>query len=243
MIARLRTPRRAAVAALLLAAALACGRRPAALPDTLTLAVATAPTSLDPRLATDTLSGRLLRLTHRGLVRLDDHLRPAPDLATWERLGPTRYRFHLRPGVTFHDGRPLTAADVVATYRSLLDPALASPHRGIMEPVAAVEAVDPRTVEFRLRHPFAPFLASLTLGICPAGWSGPGPPPGAGPFRLVRRVRDQELDYERFPGYAGPPVRLARLRVRILPDATVRALELERGGVDLVINDLPPELL
>ncbi len=228
---------------LLAALLVACTRRPEQRADTLTLAVATSPTTLDPRLASDTLSGRLIQLTHRGLVRLDAHLRPAPDLATWERLTPLHLRFHLKRGVTFHDGTPLTAADVVATYRSLLDPDLASPHRGLMEVVTRVEAVDTGTVDFYLDHPFAPLLASLTLGIVPAGWRGDAPPPGTGPFRLVRWLRDQELDYVRFDDFAGPPVRLPRLRVRILPDATVRALELERGGVDLVINDLPPELL
>jgi len=229
---------------LLLGALLAgCSPSPAADPTTLTVAVATSPTTLDPRLASDTLSGRLIQLTHRGLVRLDDHLRPAPDLATWEFLSPLHLRFHLKPGVTFHDGQPLTAADVVATYRSLLDPTLASPHRGIMEQVTRVEAVDDLTVDFHLDHPFAPLLASLTLGIIPAGYRGEAPPPGTGPFRLVRWQRDQQLDYTRFDGFAGEPVTLPRLTVRILPDATVRALELERGGVDLVINDLPPELL
>jgi len=234
----------AAALPLLLCALLAgCSPSPAADPAVLTLAVATSPTTLDPRLASDTLSGRLIQLTHRGLVRLDDHLRPAPDLATWENLSPIHLRFHLKPGVTFHDGHPLTAADVVATYRSLLDPALASPHRGVMEQVTRVAAVDDLTVDFFLDHPFAPLLASLTLGIVPAGYRGEAPPPGTGPFRLVRWERDQELDYARFEGFAGPPVTLEHLRVRVLPDATVRALELERGGVDVVINDLPSELL
>lgn len=238
----------AAAAALslpLLLCALLAGCSPAAPadPTAVTVAVATSPTTLDPRLASDTLSGRLIQLTHRGLVRLDDHLRPAPDLAAWEVLSPLHLRFHLIPGVTFHDGRPLSADDVVATYRSLLDPTLASPHRGIMEQVARVEAVDDRTVDFHLDHPFAPLLASLTLGIVPAGYRGETPPPGTGPFRLVRWERDQALDYARFDGFVGTPTTLPRLTVRILPDATVRALELERGGVDVVINDLPPELL
>ena len=210
---------------------------------TLTLAIATSPSTLDPRLATDTVSGRLVQLTHRGLVRLDDHLHPAPDLAHWEEISPLHFRFHLESGVTFHDGRSLTAEDVVATYRSLLDPSLASPHRGVMEPVASVEVVDPLTCDFHLKRPHAPFLASLTLGIVPKGWSGKGPPPGCGPFRLVEWLPDQSLRFAPFAGYAGGTVNLAGLTVRILPDATVRALELERGGVDLVINDLPVDTL
>jgi peptide/nickel transport system substrate-binding protein len=209
----------------------------------LTLAIATSPTSLDPRLATDTVSGRLLRLTHRGLVRLDARLRPVPDLASWEKITPLHYRFHLQRGVTFHDGRPLTADDVVATYNSLLDPALASPHRGIMEPVASVEAIDATTCDFFLKRPHAPFVASLTLGIVPRGWNASQPPPGTGPFRLLDWQPDQWLRFARFTGYSEGSVALPRLTVRILPDATVRALEVERGGVDLVINDLPVDTL
>ncbi|NCO58478.1 MAG: ABC transporter substrate-binding protein [Deltaproteobacteria bacterium] len=233
----------AALPLLLCALSSACGNAPAADPTTLTVAVATSPTTLDPRLASDTLSTRLIQLTHRGLVRLDDRLLATPDLATWEFLSPLHLRFHLTPGVTFHDGQRLTAADVVATYQSLLDPALASPHRGVMEAVARVEAVDAHTVDFHLHHPFAPLLASLTLGIVPAGYQGEPPPPGSGPFRLRRWQRDQQLDYARFEGFSGAEVTLPRLTVRILPDATVRALELERGTVDLVLNDLPTELL
>jgi peptide/nickel transport system substrate-binding protein len=211
--------------------------------DGLTLAIATSPTSLDPRLATDTVSGRLLRLTHRGLVRLDDRLRPVPDLADWEEITPLHYRFHLRPDVLFHHGRPLTADDVVATYNSLLDPELASPHRGLMEPVASIAALDATTCDFFLKRPHAPFVASLTLGIVPRGWNPSQPPPGTGPFRLIEWHPDQWLRYARFDGYAEGPVALPSLTVRILPDATVRALELERGGVDLVINDLPVDTL
>jgi len=209
----------------------------------LTLAIATSPTSLDPRLATDTVSGRLLRLTHRGLVRFDEQLRPAPDLAHWDEISPTHIRFHLQAGVTFHDGRPLTAEDVAATYRSLLDPALASPHRGVMEPVASIEVIDSLTCDFHLQRPHAPFLASLTLGIVPQGSPADRPPPGTGPFRLAEWQPDQWLRFEPFAGYSEGPVRLGGLTVRILPDATVRALELERGGIDLVINDLPVDTL
>jgi peptide/nickel transport system substrate-binding protein len=221
----------------------ACTAQGGRQPDGLILAIAASPTSLDPRLATDTVSGRLLRLTHRGLVRLDERLRPTPDLATWEEISALHYRFHLRPGVTFHDGRLLTADDVVATYDSLLDPALASPHRGLMEPVAAVKAIDATTCDFFLKRPHAPFLASLTLGIVPKGWKSTQPPPGTGPFRLVEWQPDQWLRFTRFTDYTEGPVGLPAITVRILPDATVRALELERGGVDLVINDLPADAL
>jgi len=236
-------PGRLSIWALILLAATGCtsGKHDAA--NDLTLAIATSPTSLDPRLATDTVSGRLLRLTHRGLVRLDERLRPTPDLAVWEEITPRHYRFHLRPGVTFHDGRPLTAHDVVATYESLLDPALASPHRGLMEPVASVAAIDAATCDFLLERPHAPFVASLTLGIVPRGWDTTRPPPGTGPFRLIDWRPDQWLRLARFADYAEGPVALPGLTVRVLPDATVRALELERGGVDLVINDLPVDTL
>ncbi|MGD2062061.1 MAG: ABC transporter substrate-binding protein [Nitrospirota bacterium] len=236
------SPWRLCVLVLILVAA-ACARQGGHDDGGLTLAIATSPTSLDPRLATDTVSGRLLRLTHRGLVRLDERFRPTPDLATWEEITPLHYRFHLRPEVTFHDGRPLTADDVVATYRSLLDPALASPHRGLMEPVASVVAIDSATCDFILKRPHAPFLASLTLGIVPRGWHSGQPPPGTGPFRLTAWLPDQQLRFTRFADYTDGPVGLSGLTVRVLPDATVRALELERGGVDLVINDLPVDTL
>ncbi|MDH3981142.1 MAG: ABC transporter substrate-binding protein, partial [Gammaproteobacteria bacterium] len=92
-----------------------------------------APANLDPRYATDATSARINRLLYRRLVDFDGSVRPQASLAHWQQLSPKHYRFHLAAGrANFHDGTVLTAHDVAATYRSILDPASASPHAGTL---------------------------------------------------------------------------------------------------------------
>ena len=74
----------------------------------------------------------------------------------------------LREGVLFHDGSPLTAQDVVFTYQAVLDPKVDSTLRSDLDMLASVAAPDPATVVFTLKHPYAPFLQRLALGVVPA---------------------------------------------------------------------------
>ncbi|WP_083802261.1 ABC transporter substrate-binding protein [Micromonospora sp. ATCC 39149] len=74
----------------------------------------------------------------------------------------------LRDGVRFHDGSPLTAQDVVFTYRAVLDPTVDSTLRSDLDMLASVTAPDASTVVFTLRYAYAPFLQRLALGIVPA---------------------------------------------------------------------------
>jgi peptide/nickel transport system substrate-binding protein len=111
--------------------------------------LASAPANLDPRYATDATSARINRLLYQRLVDFDSQVRPVASLATWERLTPRHYRFFLRPGrLAFHDGTPLTAGDVAATYRSILEPGSASPHAGTLRLITDIQVLDDDT-----RHP------------------------------------------------------------------------------------------
>ena len=213
---------------------------------TLTLAIDSGPNSLDPRLGSDEASRRVNDLLYNGLFRLDDAARPVPDLAaSLDRPDDRTLIVRLRPGVRFHDGAPLEAGDVVATYRSILDDEVPSFRKGDLQPLASVEAADPHTVVFRLRHTFAPILTNLNVPILRAG-AGPRAalrPVGTGPFRLVRYRKDEDLLLERFEGHFAGPAHIPHVRLRIIPSETARLLELLKGGVDLVVNDLSPDHL
>ncbi|MGH7408377.1 MAG: ABC transporter substrate-binding protein, partial [Candidatus Methylomirabilales bacterium] len=188
------------------------------------MALESAPATLDPRVATDAVSVHLSGLLFNGLTRLDAQAEPAPDLAErWEVAGGKEYRFTLRRGVRFHDGRELTAEDVAFTLRSVQDPALGSPLRGALEPVETIEVLDRHTLRLRLRSPHAPLLAALAVGVVPrpavgaGGGATGGVPVGTGPFRLARLVPREEVELRAFPGhFAGPP-RLTSLRFRVIP--------------------------
>ncbi|MGH3978315.1 MAG: ABC transporter substrate-binding protein [Pseudonocardiaceae bacterium] len=106
-----------------------------------------------------------------GLVTHDANRVVRPALATEvpEPAADGRsYTVRLREGVRFHDGSSFEAADVVATYRTLLDPASASPLTTEFAMISGVEEVDERTVRFDLAYPYAPLPTSSCSASCPA---------------------------------------------------------------------------
>ena len=128
---------RLAITGLLLVLAACNGRDP----QSIVFAVASAPTVLDPRLASDAASERVNALLFDRLVVLDDRGEPVAQMGRWQQLGPRHYRVALVPERrAFADGRQPDAHDVVATYQSVLDPALASPHRGGLAHIESIVA-------------------------------------------------------------------------------------------------------
>jgi peptide/nickel transport system substrate-binding protein len=161
------------------------------------------PANLDPRYATDGQSQRIDRLIFNGLVIRDSEMNLHGDLAeSWETPDPLTYVFHLKRGVKFHDGRPLTSADVKATFEYMMNADNRSPKRGAFRLVASIEAPNTETVIFRLKEPYASFpwnLERSAAGIVPAG-SGKDFGThlvGSGPFRFVSQKQDDEVVLER----------------------------------------------
>ena len=220
---------------LLLAALGGCTR---AAPDSIRFGLPTAPVTLDPRYATDAVSARLVRLLHRGLVDFDAAARPQADLASWQQLSPTDYRFTLVTDTRFSDGRALTAADVVATYAAVRDPAHGSPLRARLDNVSVVRAVNATTIDFVLRQPDPLFPGVLTLGILAAA--------DAARPRDAWQVSNGA--FMRVAARADGSVRLCRRRdgawvdFVVVKDANVRALKLLSGELDLMQGNIPPEV-
>jgi peptide/nickel transport system substrate-binding protein len=220
-------------------------------PGTVNFLIEAMPTNLDPRIGTDAYSAHLDGLIFSSLVAHDAHMEIVPDLAErWETPNAITYVFHLRPGVKFHDGRPLTSADVKFTFDSILTGAVKSAKRGAFRMVTSIEAPDALRLVFHLREPYASFLWNLTrpgVGIVPRG-SGPEiaqHPIGSGPFRFASMTSDEEIVLERNPDYFGDMAAkgtIERVRFRIVPDAIVRALELRKGSADAEINSLTPDM-
>lgn len=208
-----------------------------------------APNSLDPRYATDANASRISALVHCSLLVPDGKGGWAPDLATsWapDPGDPLAWTFELREDAVFHDGSPVTSADVVATFASVLDPASSSPKRGALASVAAVEAEGPRRVRLRLSQPDAAFFEGVSIGILPAGVAAGGRGPGSGgargcgPYRLVGGAGG-DLELAAFDRWFGGPITLAAIRFRVVPDTVMRTLQLRSGDLDLVQNALEPD--
>lgn len=229
----------------------ACAKHaPLAPPTYLQVDINVSPTTLDPRFATDAISERIDELIHDSMVRADRDGEFRGDLAqTIKRPAPTRLIFHLRRGIRFSDGRELTARDVIYTYDSVRDPASLSLKRAGLAEMSALRALDDYTIEMTTRRPFAPALAMATLGVVPAG-SGFArthtgfAPAGTGAFRLVRFMPDEAIVLARNPYHPYPRDAAPGIVFKVVPDATVRALELVEGICDFAENDgVQPDLI
>ncbi|MFI5177035.1 MAG: ABC transporter substrate-binding protein [Vicinamibacterales bacterium] len=236
---------RGAVAAACLCGAAACAEtaRPR---DRIVIAMANSPTNLDPGVGLDEASQKLHQLLFSSLLKIDDALRVVPDLAVrFDTRDDQTYVAEIPKNVRFHDGREMTSADVVFTFRRFLDPAFASGRKGAYRGLESVEALDRYTTAFHLRAPSASFPINLVMGIVPAGTGQEAArhPVGSGPYRLSEFVPDDHVSLNAFTDYyAGPPAN-AGLDFRTVPDETMRGLELRKGSVDLVVNDLSPDLV
>jgi peptide/nickel transport system substrate-binding protein len=201
--------------------------------------------NLDPRVGTDEASQKAHQLIFNTLLRIDKELRPVPDLAeSLEQPDPVTYVARLRRGVLFHNGRELSADDVVYTFRSFLDPAFRG-RTAAYRMLAAVNRLDRYTVEFKLKTAVGSFPINLVMGIVQDGSGGANArqPIGTGPYRLAQFVADDRLVLTPFEQhYAGRP-RNDGLVLKVVPDDTMRGLELRNGSVDLVVNDLSPDLV
>jgi peptide/nickel transport system substrate-binding protein len=211
-------------------------------PNTLVMIIESSPTNLDPRVGIDGQSERIDELLFDALLTRDEHFNVQPGLAErWEIPDPLTYVFHLRDGVTFHDGKVLTARDVKWTFDSLLQGKIRSTKTSTYHYVDRIETPDDRTVVFHLKEPFAALLWNLSegaIGIVPYGSLDEmtRQPIGTGPFKFVSAETDKEVTLIRNESYWGEKPHLARVRFAVVPDATTEALELRKGSADLAIN-------
>ena len=200
---------------------------------------------LIPFLADDTASREITRLVFSGLVRLDRDLNVVGELArSWETSADNLIiTFHLHPDLRWHDGHPLTAADVKFTFESILDPVHACPYVGSYQDIDRIVVHDPLTISFHYREPFAPAMTKMGMEIVPRHLlegvelrSSPfaRSPVGSGPFRFKDWKTDEFIILDANPDYFEGQPYLDRYVTRIIPDQAVGYLELITGGVDLL---------
>ena len=213
--------------------------------DAIVVAIANSPLNLDPRVGADEASQKAHQLLYNSLVRIDDDLRIVPELAeSVEQPDPLTYTVKLRSGVLFHNGRELTSADVVYTFRSFLDPTFRG-RSGAYRLLQSVDASDRYTVVFRMKEAFGSFPVNLVMGIVQDG-SGDAnvrQPIGTGPYRLAAFIPDDRLVLTPFDRYYEGAPQNHGVVLKVVPDDTMRGLELRKGTVDLVVNDLAPDVI
>lgn len=190
-----------------------------------------------------------------GLVELDDHLKPVPALATsWDiEQGGALYRFHLRRGVRWHDGKPFTAADVKFTFDSLLLKYHSRTRASLSSVLLRIDTLDAYTLEFRFKRPYAPLLQQLNVeeapimpqhvfqGVDPLRNPANNAPVGTGPYRFISYTPGSEIRFAANKDYFGGEPAIKNLSLRIIPDASTQVIAFEAGEVDWLYGVPGPE--
>lgn len=231
-------PRAATPLALLTIVSLGVCCRSAPVPGgEVVIAQITSAATLDPHRHDEVSTLSTLSHFYDTLVAFGPEMDIQPSLATrWENPSDTVWRFELRPGVVFHDGRPLGPPDVVASLKR----AMTLPDSGVRHYLAAVSevrAIDKETVEIVARHPAPVLLNKLAFVPIVPRDQGAAPitrPNGTGPYRFLSGSPEATIRGERFLRYWGPPPAFDRVTVLSLPDARQRAEAVPAGRAHLV---------
>jgi len=205
--------------------------------------------------STDYDTGQVLRLMlYMPLVRLDDEMNYEPYLAESAELSEDgrTLTFRLRDGITWHDGTPVTADDVVWSVEMYMNPDLAFANIQYFQFVDRVEKVDDSTVVFHFNQVHSDALADFLewvpmpkhlLENVSAAEMRNAPfnraPVGNGPFRFVSWTPNQQVVFEANTDFALGRPNLDRLVFRVIPEQTTELAELFTGRVDL-IRGVPP---
>ena len=220
-------------------------------------AVVGVPSNVNPLYATfNDVDKDLTALIFSGLTRLGPDGTVLPDLAAgWDVSPDARsYIFRLRQGLTWQDGAPLTADDVVFTCEALRDPDFrGEPSLGLFWQQVSCTKLDDLTIRFELPQPLAPFPSYTTTGILPKhkleGLTAEGlflspfneRPVGSGPFALVY-MDTQRAVLQSNPAYSGGEPFIAELELRFFPDYTTAAAAFQERSVQglLLGPEAPP---
>jgi peptide/nickel transport system substrate-binding protein len=189
------------------------------------------------------------RLLFSGLTRFDAVGRPTPDLANWILSDDERsYTFVLRADATWHDGTPVTSADVAFTIQLMQDPGFPGPADvALLWHEVTVEVVNDQTIVLTLPEPYAPFLDYTTFGVLPAHLLGEvaasdlsaaafnHSPVGSGPFRFVGLLGEGErvtgVALAAYEGFYGERALLNEVVFRYYPDFEAAFAAYQAGEV------------
>jgi peptide/nickel transport system substrate-binding protein len=217
-------------------------------------AYASGPRSLDPYILNNTVEIEVVNQIYETLVALGEDYSAKPSLASRVTTSPDNkiFTFALRQGVHFHNGKEMTAADVLASFERY---AKVSPNASMLAEVDGYDTPDPYTFVIRLKEPNAVFLDQLKspsymLAILPAEErdkvAGAAAVIGTGPFKLGEWSKDSHLILQRFDdysvnpdasgidGYAGRKiVYLDSVRYLFVPEPNARIAAVQAGNADI----------
>ncbi len=225
----------------------------------LTVALAQEPASLDPLLLEGPIAYAVSELLYSYLTNYDVNGNPVPDVAMQVpstanggvSADGTRITFHLRHGVRWQDGAPLTSRDVVFTYRAIMSPNNAIPERYGYDRVTSIAAPDPYTIEIRTKHAFSPIVAMFFGGdsnypILPEHVLGRyaslnkvlfnTAPIGSGPYVLHAWKHGDRLELQANPRYYRGKPAIAQIDLPFIHDQSTTLNELVTGEINAAFS-------
>ncbi len=227
---------------------------PAAVAQSIRLGLSSEPSSLDPQFSRTGNNQVVADHMFDRLVHTDANNQLVPGLAmSWRSLDPLTWEVKLRPGVTFHDGKPFTAEDVVYSLERIRtitgSPAPFTQNIGAID---KVEVIDPTTLRFRTKRPTPQFMeqAGRVHIVSKAAFEGAKAEDfasgkalvGTGPYRFQAFVQGQSLTLVRNDGYWGDKPAYREATLRFVSNDASRVVALLAGELDL-IDQVPPAML
>ena len=229
----------AALAAIMLATSSAAAQ-------SISIAIASEPSSLDPQAVDDGGERAVNDNIFDALMARDAEGNLVVGVAAeWPtQVDPTTWRFKLRDGVKFHDGSPLDAEAVAYSIKRMIDPALNSEQISYFSTIVGAEVVDPLTVDIKTSgpDPILPARMYYFLVVPPKLPADPKyatAPIGTGPYKFVEWVRGERIVLERNEDYWGGAPTVEKVTFRFISDADMRLSGLLAGELDIIVNLLP----
>lgn len=226
-----------------------CGEKMPDKKDTLVVAQGADARSMDPQKAIDSPSVRIYQQVYDELIEKDVNLNIVPGLAeSWETKDPKTTVFHLRKGVKFHNGEPLTAEDVKFSLDRMKEQPTVS---FLVTEIESVNVLDDYTVEVKTKNGFGPLLAHLShpgaailnkKAVLESGDAYGQHPVGTGPFMFKEWVAGDKVVLEANPDYYRGKSPIKDIVFKIVPEGTNRTIALETKEADIVYDVEPIDI-
>jgi peptide/nickel transport system substrate-binding protein len=219
--------------------------------QTLTIGVSSEPLSMDPQFTRAAQTQAMVAHMFNRLVEPGRTGQTTPNLAIkWENVDPLTWIVHLRPGVTFHDGSPLTAADVVYSMeRAPKVPNSPASYAAAVAAIKTMDIVDDLTIKFTTKTPSPMFIEDigyvyivskkLTEGKATSDFNSGAIAIGTGAYKLVSWKPGDRMELVRNDKFWGEKPAYEKVVIRFIANDAARIAALRSGAVDL-IDQVPP---
>ncbi|WP_331774598.1 peptide-binding protein [Sulfurospirillum sp. 1612] len=212
--------------------------------STLNLAISANPSRINPILSTDSASSEVAGFLFNSLIKYDKHAKIVPSLATsYEFKNPTTLIFYLRHDVSWSDGAPFSAKDVLFTYKTIISPKIFTPYASSFKHIKSVEALDDYTVKVTYKYPYFKALETWMMEILPEHILKNDKdimtskfnqaPIGTGAYTLKKFTTSSDIELDANPHYFIHKPYIDKIIFHYLPDSSASFLMLKSGLLDM----------